>query len=118
LVSRTLAMQRRYFEGAVQPLGASTADDEALQAAFTEAYREVPRLTDELTFHRALEALWRAIDHANKYIVVTAPFTLAKDPAQRPRVGTILHHLLEALRASALLLTWSLPETSARIFEL
>jgi methionyl-tRNA synthetase len=33
-------------------------------------------------------------------------------------VGSILHHLLEALRASALLLTWSLPETSARIFEL
>ncbi|MGH3055911.1 MAG: methionine--tRNA ligase, partial [Gaiellaceae bacterium] len=40
------------------------------------------------------------------------------DPAQRPRVGTILHHLLEALRATALLLTWSLPETSARILQL
>jgi methionyl-tRNA synthetase len=118
LVSRTLSMQQRYFEGAVQPLGASTADDEALQAAFTKAYREVPRLTDEMAFHRALEALWRAIDQANKYVVVTAPFTLAKDPAQRPRVGTILHHLLEALRASALLLAWSLPETSARMFEL
>ena len=69
---------------------------------FAEAYREVPRLTDELAFHHALEALWRAIDHANKYIVVTAPFTLAKDPAQRPRVGAILHHLLEALRATRL----------------
>jgi methionyl-tRNA synthetase len=50
--------------------------------------------------------------------VVTAPFTLAKDPAQRPRVGAILHQLLEALRATALLLMWSLPETSTRIFEL
>jgi methionyl-tRNA synthetase len=118
LVSRTLSMQQRYFEGAVQPLGVSAADDEALQAAFAEAYREVPRLTDELAFHRALEALWRAIDQANKYVVVTAPFSLAKDPGQRARVGTILHHLLEALRAAALLLTWSLPETSARIFEL
>jgi len=117
LVSRTLSMQQRYFEGRVQPLGTPTADDEALEAAFAQAYAEVPRLTDELAFHRALEALWRAIDQANKYIVVTAPFTLAKDPAQRPRVGTILHHLLEGLRATAVLLAWALPETSARIFD-
>jgi len=115
LVSRTLSMQQRYFEGVVQPLGAATAEDHGLIAAFAEAYRAVPRLTEELAFHRALEALWRAVDHANKYIVVTAPFTLAKDPAQRPRVGTILHHLLEALRTTALLLLWSLPETSAQI---
>ena len=118
LISRTLAMQQRYFGGAVQPLGAATAEDAALRGAFEEAYREVPRLTAETAFHRALEALWRAIDHANKYIVVTAPFTLAKDPAQRPRVGAILHHLLEALRVTALLLSWSLPETSTRIFAL
>jgi len=118
LVSRTLSMQQRYFDGVVQPLGAPTADDEALQAAFAEAYAEVPRLTGEFAFHRALEVLWRAIDHANKYIVVTAPFTLAKDPAQRPRVGTILHQLLEGLRATAVLLAWSLPETSARVLKL
>jgi methionyl-tRNA synthetase len=118
LVSRTLSMQQRYFDGVVQAQGAPTAADEALQAVFAEAYSEVPRLTDELAFHHALEALWRAIDHVNKYIVVTAPFTLAKDPAQRPRVGAILHQLLEALRATALLLMWSLPETSTRIFEL
>ena len=118
LVSRTLSMQHRYFEGTVQPLGPITPEDQDLIAAFTQAYREVPRLTEELALHRALETLWRAIDHANKYIVVTAPFTLAKDSAQRPRVGTILHHLLEALRTTALLLTWSLPETSAHILQL
>ena len=118
LVSRTLSMQQRYFDGVVQPLGAPTADDEALQAAFAEAYAEVPRLTGEFAFHRALEVLWRAIDQANKYIVVTAPFTLAKEPAQRPRVGTILHQLLEGLRATAVLLAWSLPETSARVLKL
>jgi len=118
LVSRTLSMQQRYFQGTVQPLGPATPEDRNLIAAFTEAYRDVPRLTEDLAFHRALEALWRAIDQANKYIVVTAPFTLAKEAAQRPRVGTILHHLLEALRTTALLLTWSLPETSAHILRL
>jgi methionyl-tRNA synthetase len=118
LVSRTLSMQQRYFAGAVQPLGPLTAEDEELTAAFTAAYRDVPRFTEVLALHRALEALWRAIDQANKYIVVTAPFTLAKDPAQRPRVGAILHHLLEALHATASLLQWSMPETSERLFAL
>ncbi|MCK6556004.1 methionine--tRNA ligase [Candidatus Binatia bacterium] len=118
LVSRTLSMQQRYFGGAVQALGEWTAEDRELVAAFAEAYREVPELTAALAFHRALEALWRAIDRANKYIVVTAPFTLFKDPAARPRVGAILHHLLETLHATARLLAWFMPETSRCIGEL
>ena len=118
LVSRTLSMQQRYFSGTVQPLQPRTAEDAGLVAAYEEAFREVPRLTGDLTFHRALEVLWRAIDQANKYIVVTAPFTLAKDTAQLPRVGAILHHLLEALHATATLLCWFLPETSTKIFSL
>jgi methionyl-tRNA synthetase len=115
LVSRTLSMQQRYFEGHVQPLGELTDDDRALITAFETAAREVQAFTAQMAFHRALEALWRAIDHANKYVVTTAPFTLAKDGAQRPRVGAILHHLLEALHAAAVELAPFLPETSAHI---
>jgi methionyl-tRNA synthetase len=115
LVSRTLSMQQRYFQGTVQPLGVPSAEDRELMAAFAKAEREVPAFTERFAFHRALEALWRAIDHANKYVVTTAPFTLAKDQSQRPRVGAILHHLLEALRATAILLQPFLPETSERI---
>jgi len=118
LVSRTLSMQQRYFQGVVQPLGEWTEADHELVATYETAFREVPQLTESLGFHHALEALWRAIDQANKYIVVTAPFKMAKDEAQRPRVGAILHHLSEALHATALLLSWFLPETSHRIFEL
>lgn len=118
LISRTLSMQNRYFQGEVQPLGAPTDLDRALIAAFAEAWTEVPRHTESMMFHRALERLWSAIDHANKYIVETAPFTLAKQPEQRPRVGAILHHLLEVLHTAASLLRWFLPETSARMFAL
>lgn len=118
LVSRTLSMQHKYFGGEVQPIGEMTGDDAELSAAFNTAVRESPALLEQLAFHRALEVIWRAIDQANKYIVVTAPFTLAKDPAQRPRVGAILHNLLEALRVTALLIAAPLPETSARILNL
>lgn len=118
LVSRTLSMQHRYFDGAVQPLGAATAEDRDLIAAFALAARQAPPFFEQLAFHRALEAIWRAIDHANKYIVVTAPFTLAKDPAQRPRVGSVLHNLLESLRTTAVLLHAAMPETSSRMLHL
>ena len=118
LVSRTLAMQQRYFNGAVQPLGAATDGDRALAAAFDAARQEVPLFVQQLAFHRALEALWRAIDHANKYIVATAPFTLAKDAATTPRAGAVLHHVLEGLFVTAVLLRPFLPETAAKILAL
>jgi methionyl-tRNA synthetase len=118
LVSRTLSMQQRYFNGVVQPIEEPSAEDRQLAGAFSLAIDEVPRFTEELSFHRALESLWRAIDHANKYIVTTAPFTLAKDAQQRPRVGAILHHLLEGLYVTAVLLKPFLPETAARLLNL
>jgi methionyl-tRNA synthetase len=118
LVSRTLAMQQRYFAGVVQPFGESTDEDRALADAFASARKEVSAFGAQLAFHRALEALWRAIDHANKYIVTTAPFTLAKDPATKPRAGAVLHQLLEALFVTAVLLRPFLPETSAKMLAL
>jgi methionyl-tRNA synthetase len=118
LVSRSLAMQQRYFAGTVQPLGDWTDDDRALADAFAAARRDMPPLIEQLAFHRALEVLWRAIDQANKYIVTTAPFTLAKESSTKPRAGAVLHHLLEALFVTAVLLRPFLPETSAKILGL
>jgi methionyl-tRNA synthetase len=116
LVSRVLAMQQRYFSGAVQPLGAERQREDAeLRDKFLQAEAEMKQHMAALQFHRALEALWSAIDHANRYIVQTAPFSLFKDPARHARVGEILHHLLEALRASARLLAPFLPETAGEL---
>jgi methionyl-tRNA synthetase len=117
LASRVLAMQQRYFGGVVQPRMPDGADA-ALAGAFALARRELESHTAELAFHRALESLWRALDHANKYVVETAPFTLWKDPAKRPRVGAILHELSEALRITAQLVEPFLPETSRRLVAL
>lgn len=119
LVSRTLAMQQRYFEGQVQPLsGSPTAEDLALRDAFSAARQDMETHVEALAFHRALEAVWRAIDQVNRYIVETAPFTLAKEPAQRPRVGEILHNVLDALHATTILIDPFLPETANRIWQL
>ena len=101
LASRVLAMQQRYFEGAVQPLAPEARRPGAARGVRDRAPRARRSTSPQLAFHRGLEAVWRALDHANKYVTDTAPFTLAKDPAQRPRVGAILHELCEALRVTA-----------------
>jgi methionyl-tRNA synthetase len=117
LVNRALAMQDRYFRGVVQPLSEPMPEvDRRLAAAFAQAATEVETHMDNLALSRALEAVFRATDHANKYITETAPFTLAKDPAALPRVGAVLHNLLEALRVTAQLLSPFLPEACTKIF--
>ncbi|GIW45977.1 MAG: methionine--tRNA ligase [Candidatus Binatia bacterium] len=118
LVSRVLSMQHRYFGGEVQPLDPDTDADRELRAAFAQAFIEVPERTEELAFHRALEALWKALDQANKYVVDTQPFALARKAEGRARVGGILHRLLDCLHTAATLLTWFLPETSRKMFSL
>jgi methionyl-tRNA synthetase len=116
LVSRVLAMQNKYFSGIVQPMSSGWAkEDRALEEKFAQAEAELHRHMAELQFHRALESVWAAIDHANRYIVQTAPFTLFKDPAQQTRVGEVLHHLLEAIRQLSGLLAPFMPDTSKKL---
>jgi methionyl-tRNA synthetase len=116
LVSRVLAMQKKYFDGVIQPLGSEWArEDEELRDRFLGVEEDLARYMADLQLHRALEAIWAALDHANRYIVQTAPFTLFKDPAKRPRVGEILHHLLEAIRKVSELLAPFLPDTSQQL---
>jgi len=117
LVSRTLAMSKKYFESRVQPRRPADEPDVALAKAFADARRDLETQIENLAFHRALEAVWRAIDAANKYVADQAPFKLAKDEAQRPRVGAILHNCLEALRVSAQLVAPFLPDSAEKVRE-
>ena len=69
-------------------------------------------------FNRALEAIWQALDAANKYVVATSPFSLAKDEARLPRVAQILANLLEGLRVVAGVLEPFMPVTAGRMLEM
>jgi methionyl-tRNA synthetase len=115
-VSRVLAMQAKYFGGVVQPLsGEWSKEDQELRNAFARAENEMERHMTELQFHRALEAIWTAIDQSNRYIVQTSPFILFKDPENRARVGEVLHHLLEAIRQLSRLLAPFMPDTAKEL---
>ena len=115
-VSRVLAMQQKYFAGVVQPLGAIWADEDVkLRDAFAAAECDLKCQMEELQFHRALEALWSALDQANRYIVQTAPFTLIKDTSKQARVGEVLHHSLEVVRTLSRLLAPFMPDTAKEL---
>jgi len=118
-VSRALAMQQKYFAGAVQPLSGDWAkEDIELRDKFVTAEVELKSQMEELQFHRGLEAIWSALDHANRYVVQTAPFTMIKDETKKGRVGEVLHHLLEAVRTLARVLAPFMPETAVDLREL
>src|SRR5258708_25069766 len=73
---------------------------------------------ERLEFNRALEAFSQALDPANKYIVTTEPFKMAKDPAAMPRVEQILANLLEGLRVAADMLEPFMPTMAAKLANL
>jgi methionyl-tRNA synthetase len=80
--------------------------------------QKVAVAVDDLDFKGALETIWQALDAANKYIVATAPFSLAKDSANLPQVAQILVNLLETIRVVADALEPFMPVTARKIFDL
>jgi methionyl-tRNA synthetase len=72
---------------------------------------------ESFAFHEALEAAWGIVREANAFIVTTAPWNLAKDPAQRPALGSVLWASAEALRVLALLLSPVMPRACGRLWE-
>src|SRR5208282_1567183 len=120
LTSRVLSMAARYFEGAIT--AAPGAGGDTLDVALAETFAALPsRLTpmvEDLAFNRALEAIWQSLDAANKYIVATSPFTLAKDPTNLARVAQILANLVEGLRVIADTLDPFMPVSSKKILAL
>ncbi|HLX38084.1 MAG TPA: methionine--tRNA ligase [Candidatus Binataceae bacterium] len=119
LASRVLRMTQSYCAGEMKAAaGPRESGDAEIVDAFIELPSEVGKYIEALQFNRALDAIQVALDVANKYIVVTEPFKMAKDPAQLPRVEQILANLLEALRVAADLLEPFLPTMSAKLIDL
>ena len=65
----------------------------------------------------AVECVFEMFNRANKYIDETMPWALAKDEAQRERLGTDLYNLLETIRWGAVMLQPIIPDTAAEILE-
>ncbi|MBU0673252.1 MAG: methionine--tRNA ligase [Proteobacteria bacterium] len=115
LFSRSLTMVANFCEGRVPQTGPLTEEDQALADAATTMITSFSAHMEAFEFNRALQAIWQVISLANKYIVTNAPWELAKDPALRPRLETVLYTLLETLRLITLCLHPIMPGTAARM---
>jgi methionyl-tRNA synthetase len=114
LVSRTLTMVERYAGGRIpRERGA----DEALRNRALAVAPAVREAMEAYAFHRALAAIWEFVGEVNRYVDQKAPFGLAKDPARRQELESILYRCAESLRMVAVVLGPFLPVTAARIAE-
>lgn len=115
LLSRTVAMIDRYFDGIIPSQGELEDVDRDLIHLALETPRKVEKLMDELLFSNALAEIWRLISRTNKYIDETMPWVLAKSEEQKPRLGTVLYNLAESLRIISILISPFMPGTPKEI---
>ncbi len=117
LVNRTIAMTNKYFSGVIQaPTKADDVDDE-LKSMAVETVKKVEELLSTYRVSDALEAIFNLAKRSNKYIDETMPWALAKDEAQKERLGTVLYNLLEAIRFVSVLVSPFMPDTAVKIRE-
>ena len=116
LVSRTTAMVEKYFGGTLPVERAEGEFDADLIAAASALRGKYEAEMEKFQFQNGLEAIFKVIQRANKYIDETAPWELAKDEANRARLASVMYNLLETIRICTILLTPFIPASCEKIF--
>jgi len=114
LLSRTVNMIGKYFDGAVpRTQGVSDAENEIVKAA-ADLNTSASAAMEVCAFDVYLQKVLDLVTATNRYIEATEPFKLAKDDSQRSRLGTILYTSAEAVRIILLYLQPFMPRSSER----
>lgn len=117
LVSRTVTMAERYFEGILpEPSGQVEPTDRELQAIALAVPAAMERNMDQLKISDALAELWKLVRRSNKYIDENAPWDLAKNPSSQNRLATVIYNLFESIRYITVLLQPYMPQTPQRVW--
>ncbi len=117
LVSRTVSMVEKYFGGTLPTHRAAEPLDEQLMGMV----RELPGLyvneMEAFAFQNALAEVFKVVSRANKYIDETAPWILAKNEENKPRLAAVMYDLLEAIRVCGILLKPFMPDSAEKILD-
>lgn len=116
LASRVVAMVHRYFDGVVPSPSSLTAADNKIASVAKTSVDEAIRAMDKVAIQDALVNIWQLVDELNGYLTEQEPWILAKDEANRERLGTILYQALEGLRVLAVALAPFTPKASAKLW--
>ncbi len=117
LVSRTVAMVIKYFDGTLPADREADGLDNELISMAEGLRTNVDKYIDETQLNNALAEIFKVISRANKYIDETAPWVLAKDESKKARLATVLYNLLESIRISTTLLSCFMPSTMPKVWE-
>jgi len=116
LVSRTLGMVEKYFEGRVPEPGGLNSEDESLRDKALSVVDLFEEEMEEIAFHKALVSLWDYIADVNKYVDESAPWTLAKEKNEE-RLGTVLWTIAQAIGVVTILIYPFMPESAGEIWK-
>jgi methionyl-tRNA synthetase len=111
LVSRVAAMAEKYRSLRLSPAGGHGR----LPQVASDAVARYRSAMDVYALHEGAAAAFQIVDAANEYIAETAPWALAKDPANADRLSGVLFDVAEAIRVAAVLLLPVMPGSAAEI---
>jgi methionyl-tRNA synthetase len=115
LVSRTIAMSNKYFDGIVSNPKADKEVDADLKQTAEHTVKAVQAKMDELQVGAALDEIFSLLRRTNKYIDETEPWVLARDESKKERLATVIYNLEESIRIAGVLLKSFMPETAEKI---
>ena len=115
LVSRTIAMSNKYFDGVVEDAKAFEPIDNELKEVVCGAVDKVTAKMNDFKVADAIEEVFAVFRRANKYIDETMPWALAKDESKKDRLATVLYNLVESIIIGSSLLNAFLPDTCQKV---
>ncbi len=115
LVSRTIAMEKKYFDGVVNNTGVNEPVDDDLKNVVLGALPAVLDKMETLHVADALTEVFKVYKRLNKYIDETEPWVLAKDESKKDRLATVLYNLIEGITIATSILSPFLPRTADSI---
>ncbi|MBQ6265708.1 MAG: methionine--tRNA ligase [Clostridia bacterium] len=115
LVSRTVAMVLKYFDGAIPVQREAGEFDDELKVLAAETIEKAEKSLDTLNFSVALTDIWKFISRTNKYVDETQPWLLIKDESKKARLAEVMYNLCESIRIISVLIYPFLPQTSPEI---
>lgn len=117
LIHRTLSMTNKYFDGMIKNSNNTEEVDNELFNIIENNTNKYLKQMDNYQFTQAMETLWEIIRFSNKYIDLTEPWLLGKDPNKKDRLASVLYNLIDSIRIISILLYPVMPDTTLKILE-
>ncbi|MFJ7680238.1 methionine--tRNA ligase [Peribacillus sp. NPDC097264] len=117
LLNRTVAMVNKYFDGVIPNYQGSNGEFETnLLEMNQDTVHKYEEAMEKMEFSVALTSIWQLVSRTNKFIDETQPWMLAKDEAKKGELASVMVHLAESLRRTAVLLKPFLTQAPEKVF--